>query len=115
GMGDWLGGTGLLASVAGAAGAAAGQAGRAAAAATGQIGEFAASATRSVEAAGQRAAGAARSAVPNWVYWAVPAIVAAGLLWYLVGHRVEQVAQQPVVTSQSIVVARVDIGRQIAP
>jgi len=113
GMSKLLGGTGLLDSLAGTAGAAAGQAGRAAAAATGQIGEFASSATRSVEAAGQRAAGAARSAVPNWVYWAVPAIVAAGLLWYLVGNRVEQVAQQPVAPAQSIVVGGVDIGKQI--
>src|SRR5262249_52447657 len=57
--------------------------------------------------------GAVPSGVPNWVYWAVPLVVIAGLFWYLFGSRVEQVAQRPAVPVQSVVVGDVDIGRQI--
>jgi hypothetical protein len=114
GMSKLLGGTGLLDSlsgVAGAAAAAAGQAGRATTAATAQ---FASSAARSADAFGQSAAGATRSAVPNWVYWAVPLALFAGLLWYVLSDRTEQVAQQvPTPPTQSIVVGSVDIGKQI--
>src|SRR5262249_40630091 len=116
GMGKLLGGTGLIDSLAGAAGSvadAAGQAGRAGSAATGEATQLASSAARSVRAAGKRAAGAVPSGVPNWVYWAVPLVVIAGLFWYLFGSRVEQVAQRPAVPVQSVVVGDVDIGRQI--
>jgi hypothetical protein len=51
--------------------------------------------------------------MPNWVYWAVPVVVVAGLLWYLLGNRVEQVTQQPMAPVQSIVVGGVDIGKQL--
>jgi hypothetical protein len=117
GMGKLLGGTGLLDSLAGAAGSvanAAGQAGRVASAATSEITQFGSSAARSV-GAGQRAAGAVSSGVPNWIYWAVPFAVIAGLLWYLFGNRVGQVAQQSIVPPvQSVVVSGVDIGSQIS-
>jgi len=115
GMGKLLGGTGLLDSLTGAAGEVvetAGQVGRTAAAGTGQIAQLASSAARSVGSAGQRAV--ATSGIPTWVYWAAPLIVLAGILWYLLGNRVEQVAQQPtVVPAQSVVVGGVDIGKQI--
>lgn len=114
GMSKLLGGTGLLDSlsgVAGSAAAAAGQAGRATTAATAQ---FASSAARSADAFGQSVAGATRSAVPNWVYWAVPLALFVGLLWYVLSDRTEQVAQQvPTLPTQSIVVGGVDIGKQI--
>jgi hypothetical protein len=116
GMSKLLGGTGLLDSLTGAVGSvtdAAGQARRAAAAATDEATQYASSTARSVGAAGQRAARAASSGVPNWLYWAIPLIVIAGFLWYLVGNRVEQVAQQPTAPVQSVVVGGVDIGRQV--
>jgi hypothetical protein len=116
GMSKLLSGTGLLDSLTGAVGSvtdAAGQAGRAAGAATDEVTQYASSAARSVAAAGQRAAGTASSGLPNWVYWAVPLIVIAGFLWYLVGSRVEQVVQQPTRSVQSVVVGGVDIGRQV--
>jgi hypothetical protein len=94
GMGGLLSGTGLLDSlggVAGSAAAAAGQAGRATTAATGQVAQLASSAARSVGSAGQRAAGVATAGMPGWVYWAVPLVVVAALLWYLLGDRTEQV------------------------
>ena len=96
GLGKLLGGTGLLDSLAGAAGSAvdtASQAGRTATAATGQMAGLASSAARSVGAAGQRVSGAATSGVPNWVLWALPIAVIAGVLWYMLGQRTDQVVQ----------------------
>jgi hypothetical protein len=117
GMSKLLSGTGLLDSLAGAAGSTVhevGQAGRMATAATGQIGQVASSSARSIEASGQRAAGVATSGVPAWVYWAIPLAVLAGILWYLLGDRTEQVAQlPPTVTAQNVVVGGVDIGKQV--
>jgi len=104
GMSRLLGGTGLLDSVTGAAGsaaAAAGQAGRAAAAATGQY----------ASAAGRAAA--TGSAVPTWIYWVIPLALIAGLAWYLLGDRIDQVAQQEPAPAPSIVVGGVDIGKQV--
>src|SRR5262245_6749896 len=112
GMGKLLGGTGLLDSLAGAAGSAvdaASQAGKTATAATAGL---ASSAARTVGAASQRAAGAT-SGMPNWVYWVVPLAVIAGILWYLLGNRAPQMAQQTAPVVQSVVVGGVDIGKQI--
>jgi hypothetical protein len=116
GMGKLLGGTGLLDSLAGATGSvseAAAQTGRATAAATDQVAQFASSAARSARAAGQRTAHAAISGTPNWIYWVVPLVVIAGLLWYLFGNQAEQVSQQAVVPVQRVVVGSVDVGKQI--
>ena len=87
-----LAGTGILDALSGATGSAAafaGQATRAAASATGQAAQYGTSAAYAVGSAGQRAAGAATSAVPTWMYWAIPLVVAAGLIWYLLAstHR----------------------------
>jgi hypothetical protein len=137
GFGKLLGGTGILDSLDGAAetaAAAANQAGRAANAAVGQFGS---SASRSAGYAGNQARAAA-SATPSWIYWAIPALVAGGLLFYLFGRGTEQVAYQttpPPVTqtkqvtegmaprepvtprmapaAQSVVVGGVDIGKQL--
>ena len=133
GFGRLLGGTGILDSLDGAAetaAAAASQAGRAANAAAAQVGS---SASRSAGYAGHQARAAA-SATPSWIYWAIPALVVAGLLFYLFGRDTEQVAQQttppPVTTTkqvtegtggtprmappaQSVVVGGVDIGKQL--
>jgi hypothetical protein len=116
GMGKLLGGTGVLDSLAGAAGSAvdaASQAGRTATAATGQISQLASSAARTVGAAGHRAAGVASSGMPTWVYWVVPLAVIAGTLWYWLGNRAPQVAQQTPAAVQSVVVGGVDVGKQI--
>jgi hypothetical protein len=52
--------------------------------------------------------------VPNWVYWAIPIAVISGLLLYLLGNRVGQVAQQPTsVANQSVVAGGVDIAKQV--
>jgi len=134
-----LGNTGILDSLDGAAetaAAAANQAGRAANAAAAQAGQYASSASRSAEYAGRQARAAA-SATPNWLYWVIPALVIAGLLYYLLGRGTEQVAQTtpPPVTqnkqvtegtaprdqatprmapaTQSIMVGGVDIGKQL--
>src|SRR5262245_26330968 len=116
GMSNLLGGTGLLDSLSGAAGyatTAAEQAGRATTAAAGQFGQSASSAARSVGTGAQRAAA---STTPSWVYWAIPAIVLGGLLWYLLSDHTTQVAQQPTVIpsqTQNVVVGGVDVGKQI--
>lgn len=105
GMSNLLGGTGLLDSLSGTAGyatRAAEQAGRATTAAA-----------RSVGTSAQRAAA---STTPSWVYWAIPAIVLGGLLWYLLSDQTTQVAQHPTVVppqTQNIVVGGVDVGKQI--
>jgi hypothetical protein len=116
GMSNLLGGTGLLdslSSTAGYATTAAAQAGRATTAAAGQFAQYASSAGRSVSTSAQRAAA---SATPSWVYWAIPAIVVAGLLWYLLADHTTQVAQRPTVVppqTQNVVVGGVDVGKQI--
>jgi hypothetical protein len=116
GFGNLLGGTRLLdalGSAAGAATAGAGQATRAAAAVTDQATQYASSAARTVGAAGQRAAGTARSAVPMWLYWLVPLVILGCLVWYLLNNRVEQVAQQTVAPVPSVVVSGLDVRKQV--
>lgn len=113
GMSHLLGGTGLLdslSSTAGFATTAAEQASRATTAAAGQFAQSASSAARSVGTSAQRA-----SATPSWVYWAIPAVLIGGLLWYLLADRSPQVAQHPPVPSQtqSVTVGSVDVGKQI--
>lgn len=104
GMSRMLAGTGLLDSLAGATGsaaaaaAAAGQGGRAAAT-TGQHAQYASSATR--------------SAVPTWIYWALPIVVIAGLLWYLFADRIEQLAERQPTPAPTIVVGGVDVRKQV--
>jgi hypothetical protein len=103
GFAKLLGDTGILDSLDGAAetaAAAASHAGSAANAAAAQAGQFASSAGRSAGYAGQHFARAAASAAPNWVYWAIPALVVGGLLFYLFGRGTEQVAHQTTPTEQ---------------
>jgi hypothetical protein len=118
GMSNLLGGTSLLDSLSSAgahATTAAQQAGRATTAAAGQATQYA----RSVGTTTRRAAG---PATPGWVYWAIPAIVIAGLLWYLFAERTPQVAQGPTTPAQTqtvptqtqpIMVGGVDVGKQL--
>jgi hypothetical protein len=116
GMSNLLGGTGLLDALAGATGSATdavGQMGRAAQAATGDAARYATSAARSVGTAGQRAASSTASGMPNWVYWAVPLALIAGLAFYFLGNRGTQIAQQTPATVQSVVVGGIDIGKQV--
>ena len=104
GMSNLLGGTGLLDSLSSTAGYATTAAEQASRATT--------AAARSVGTSAHRGMG---SATPNWAYWAIPAIVIAGLLWYLLADRSPQVAQVPTVPAQtqSLVVGGVDVGKQI--
>src|SRR5262249_18634229 len=61
--------------------------------------------------AGQRAVA---SGAPNWMYWAIPLVLIAGGLWFLMGHSSQQqVTEQvtrPVIAAQS---TAVDIGKQL--
>jgi hypothetical protein len=114
GFGNLLRGTGVLNSLGDAAGiATAGQATTVAAAATDQAAQYASSAARTVSTTGQRAAEAATSAIPTWLYWLVPLVILAGVLWYLLNNQPEQVTQQPVTPTQSVVVGGVDVGKQL--
>ena len=115
GMSNLLGGTGLLdslSSTAGFATTAAEQASRATTAAAGQFAQSASSAARSAGTSAQRGVA---SATPSWVYWAIPAVLIGGLLWYLLADRSPQVAQHPPVPpqTQSVTVGNVDVGKQI--
>src|SRR5262249_9687539 len=116
GMSNLLGGTGLLdslSSTAGYATTAAEQASRATTAAAGQFAQNVSSGGRSMGTSAHRAIA---SATPNWVYWAIPAIVALGLLWFFLADNTTQVAQHPPVVptqTQSIVVGGVEVGKQI--
>lgn len=109
GFSNLLSGTGLLEKfgMAGTATAAAGEATRAAS-----------STARAVSTAGQRAAGAATSGIPTWLYWLVGAIAAALVAWFLVGNfllgnRTQPVAEQSSDATQSMVVDGVNIRTQL--
>ena len=103
GFAKLLGDTGILDSLDGAAEIAAGtanQAGRAANAAAAQVGQYASSASRSAGDAGRQVVRAAAPATPNWIYWAIPALLVGGLLVYLFGGNLEQVAHQTTPTER---------------
>ncbi len=69
------------------------------------------SATSTVTDAGRRAAGATASASRNWLYWIIPALALAGLLFYLF-RPTEPVVQQSATPVQNLTVAGLDVGRQ---
>ena len=105
GFSNLLSGTGLLEKfgITGPATAAAGQATRAAS-----------STAYAVSNAGQRAAGAATSGIPSWLYGLLAAVVVALLVvWYLVGNRTQQ-AGQGVNSTQSLVIDGVNVGTQLS-
>jgi len=104
GLGSLLGGTGLLDSLGGAA--------RTATAMGGEAARTAASAAQAVGNTGQRAAGAAASAFPRWLYWLIPAAIIAVLLYFFV-RPTEQVVQQGATAVQSLTVGGVDVGKQV--
>ena len=103
GFAKLLGDTGILDSLDGAAetaAAAASHAGREANATAAQAGQFASSASRSAGDAGRQVVRAAAPATPNWIYWAIPALLVGGLLFYLFGRGPEQVAKQTTPSEQ---------------
>jgi hypothetical protein len=104
GVGNLLGGTGLLDSLGGAA--------RTATAMGGDAARAAASAAYAVGDSGQRAASAAASAFPRWLYWLIPAAIVV-LLLYLFARPTEHVVQQGVTAVQSLTVGGVDLGKQV--
>jgi hypothetical protein len=71
-----------------------------------------ASATRLVDAARQRGAGAT-SAPSNWLYWLLPIAAAAALLIYFAVRPAQEVAQQGMTQAQNTAAQGVDIGKQI--
>jgi len=104
GLGNLLGGTGLLDSLGGAA--------RTATAAGGEAARTAASAVYSAGNTGQRAASAAASGLPKWLYWVGAAVVVA-LLIYLFARPAEQAVQQGANAVQNLTVGGVDLGKQV--
>ena len=105
GFGNLLGGTGLLDSLGGPA--------RTATVAGGEAARAATTAVRTAGDTGRRAAGAASFAAPTWLYWLIPALAIAALLFYLFARPAEQVVQQGVTTAQSLTVGGLDIGKQV--
>ena len=103
GLGSLLSGTGLLNSL--------GDAARTATAA-GSEAMREASATRLVDAARQRGAGAA-SAPSNWLYWLLTLAAAAALLIYFAARPTEEVAQQGMSKVQNAAIVAPDLGKQI--
>jgi hypothetical protein len=102
GFANLLGGTGLLDSLGGAA--------RTATAAASQRARVTTSAARAIGDTGQRAAGAAAL---NWLYWLIPLLAIAALLFYLFARPAEQVIQQGVTTAPSLTVGGFDVARQV--
>jgi Bacterial protein of unknown function (DUF937) len=113
GFSSLLGGSRLLDSLGNVAGTATAAASQATKAAADRAAQYASSAARNAGAAGQRTAGAATSAIPAWLYWLVPLVILAGILWYVLNNQTEQVTQQPVTPTQSVVVGGVDITKQL--
>jgi hypothetical protein len=105
GFGNLLGGTGLLDSLSGAA--------RTATVAGSETARGAATAVRAVSDTGRRAAGVASSASLNWLYWLIPLLAIAALLFYLFARPAEQVVQQGVTTAQSLTVGGFDVAKQV--
>jgi len=105
GFSNLLGGTGLLDALGGAA--------RTATAAGSQAARAAGSTARAVADTGRAAAGTARSTSLNWLYWLIPIAAVLALLIYLLGRPAEQVVQQRVTTTQSLMVSGLDIGKQV--
>jgi hypothetical protein len=105
GFGNLLGGTGLLDALGGAA--------RTATAVGGDAARTAASAARVVGDTGRRAAGAATSTSFNWLYWLIPALAAAALLFYLFARPAEQAVQQSLPAVPNLTVGGLDIGKQV--
>jgi hypothetical protein len=105
GFSNLLGGTGSLDALGGAA--------RTATATASEAARVAASTARVVGDTGRHAAGAAASRSINWVYWLIPIVAIAALLYYLFARPAEQVVQQGVTTAQSLMVGGLDIGKQV--
>jgi hypothetical protein len=102
GLRDQLRGTGLLESLQGAAGTASAAAGQAA------------SAGRTAVDSGYRAARTASATPTNWLYWALPVIAIAALLYYMWGTPTDRVATQtPVAAPSSLVVGGLDVNKHI--
>jgi hypothetical protein len=100
-----LGGTGLLDSLGGMA--------QTATAAGEHAARTATSAARTVGDAGQRAASTAASGLPKWLYWLIPILAAAALLFYLFGRPAEHVVQQTGPATPSLTVSGLDVGKQV--
>ena len=127
GFADLLRGTELLGAISGAAGevsAATNRASRVAATATNggsraatavtdQASRAATTATRPVSDARTRADSLTAPASFNWLYWIIPALILVALIaWFFASNRPGQIVQPPV-TTQSLTVGGVDVGKEI--
>jgi uncharacterized protein DUF937 len=127
GFADLLRGTELLGALSGARGevsAAANRASGAAATATNagsraatvvtdQASRAATTAARAVGDARTRADSLTAPGSFNWLYWIIPALILVALIaWFFASNRLGQVAQPPV-TTQSLTVGGVDVGKEI--
>jgi hypothetical protein len=91
GFGSLLSGTGMLDSLGGAARTATATAREAAGTAT--------SAAYAAAATSQRAAGRAASSSVNWLYWAIPIVVIAGALLWLINRPADEAVRQAATTT----------------
>jgi hypothetical protein len=130
GFADLLRGTGLLGALSGAAGTVSAGTNQAAMAAstatdggsraatvvTDQASRADTTATRAASDAGAGADSLAASRSFNWLYWIIPALILAALIaWFFASNRREQVVQPPVnPTTQNLMLAGVDVGKEIA-
>ncbi len=115
GMTDALRGSGVLDSITGAVGGAA-NAARGAASAASDTARRAASATAAEAAQYANTAKAAAGSGMNWLYWAIPVVLVAGLLWYFMAQPGGQrPATDQVITGTVpvVVISGVDVRREL--
>jgi Bacterial protein of unknown function (DUF937) len=103
GFSGLLGGTGLLDSL--------GSAMRTAVSAGNQTARAATSAAYVAGSAGQRA-GETAAASTRWLFWLIPLVAIAGLLYFF-ARPAEHVVQQGVTAAQSLSVGGLDVGKQV--
>jgi len=104
-FGNLLGGTGLLDGLGDAAR-------KTFAAGSGATRTAAASVARTIDDT-RRSSVAAASTTTNWLLWAIPAVVIAALLIYLLARPAEQAVQQAATAVQTVTVGGIDVGKQI--
>jgi hypothetical protein len=58
-------------------------------------------------------AGAAAATSYNWLYWLIPIVAIAALLFYFLSKPAEQVAREGATVAQNLMVGGVDVSKQV--